>query len=250
MKPPALPPAISEQDALWDVPLQRPASPLSQTYIGAWFETLKGSPHYTHMSRTGIFTSSAAQQTYEMFGDIEHHTFQTWWLERGSERFGCGEIELSPDCLVRYRAETERISVSFNVIGPACSSSFRLLDAIGQARSFCSGLLSKRPAIWPFFRSRVTPSSIYRSLDVVKACNSMGRLGKVRLYEIGERLNLNRSATCLPSDRGSEMSEKHVTMGKLVSSERRRGIALTWNAARGIFPSYLGSDEKEKARDR
>jgi len=34
------------------------------------------------------------------------------------------------------------------------------------------------------------------------------------------------------------LADKHAAMGKLVSAERRRGLTLTLNAARGIFPSY------------
>jgi hypothetical protein len=211
---------------------------LRQSYLGAWFETLKHSAHYTQMSRTGLFQTEAGYQTYLLFGPVESLNFEQWWLDRGRQTFGRGEFPLTPDCLVQYQAEQDVFKLTFCYSARAYAGSSRLHGAFELARCACGRLLSAQPVIWPFFKSRVSPAAVFRSLDVVRACVSVGRQGRVKLYEIGERLNLNRSATGQPGDRGLVLSDKHVAMGKLVSAERRRGLMLTMNAARGIFPSY------------
>ena len=53
------------------------------TFYEAWFETLKSSPWYKSMGKSQHFGSEAAERTWELFGDLEHLTFEQWWLERG-----------------------------------------------------------------------------------------------------------------------------------------------------------------------
>lgn len=211
---------------------------LGHSYLGAWFETLKQSAHYTQMSRTGLFQTEASYQTYLLFGTVEGLAFEQWWTVRGRQTFGHGEFPLTPDCLVQYQAEQDAFKLTFCYSAQTYAASSRLFDAIEIARCACGKMLSLRPVIWPFFKSRVSPAAVFRSLDVVQACGAAGRLGRVKLYEIGERLNLSRAATGLPGDGGLVLADKHAAMGKLVSAERKRGLALTLNAARGIFPSF------------
>ncbi len=212
--------------------------PIGQSYLGAWFEALKQSIHYTQMSRTGLFPTEASYQTHLLFGMVEGLTFEQWWIARGRQTFGYGEFPLTPDCLVQYRAEQDAFRLTFCYSAQVYPASSRLSGALELARCACSKVLSAQPVIWPFFKSRISPAAVFRSLDVVRACISAGRQSRVKLYEIGERLNLSRAATSQPGDRGLVLSDKHVAMGKLVSAERRRGLILTLNAARGIFPSY------------
>jgi hypothetical protein len=214
------------------------SSPLSLSYLGAWFEALKASAHYTQMCRTGLICSEAAQKTYELFGSLEGVTFEDWWIARGAQSFGQGDIELSPGCALHYRAGQEQLSLSFTFTGPACVSSLRVVSGLERARFVCNGLLSKRPVIWPLFVSRVTPAAIFRSLDVARACNTLGRAGRLKLYEVGEKLGLSRAATCCPGEAGISRLDKHAAMGKLVSTERMRGVAVALNAANGVFPSF------------
>ena len=211
---------------------------LRQSYLGAWFHTLKQSAHYTQMARTGMFHSQAGYETYLLFGAIEDLGFEQWWVLRGRSSFGSGEFPLNPGCLVQYQAEQDAFRLSFCDSAQAYAASSRLLDALALARNACTRVLSLKPVIWPFFQSRVSPAAVFRSLDVVEACSAVGRRGQLKLYEIGERLNLSRAATGLSGDGGLVLADKHAAMGKLVSAERRRGLALTLNAARGIFPSY------------
>lgn len=211
---------------------------LRQSYLGAWFQTLKQSAHYTQMARTGLFPSQAAADTYLLFGTIEDLGFEQWWVLRGSASFGRGEFALNSGCLVRYQAEQDAFRVSFCFATQAYPAGSRFMDALALARCACTKVLSFRPVTWPFFSSRVSAAAVFRSLEVVQACSAVGRRGQVKLYEIGERLNLSRAATGLSSDGGLVLADKHAAMGKLVSAERRRGLALTLNAARGVFPSY------------
>lgn len=188
--------------------------PLRHSYLGAWFETLKQSIHYTQMSRTGLFPSKAAYETYSLFGVVEGLTFEQWWIAQGRQSFGQGEFALTPDCLVQYQAEQDAFRLSFCYSAQAFAASSRLLDALALARSACTKVLSLRPMIWPFFQSRDSPAAVFRSLNVVDACNAVGRRGQLKLYEIGERLNLNRAVTGQPGDLGLVLADKHVAMGK------------------------------------
>lgn len=211
---------------------------LAQSYLGAWFETLKQSAHYTQISRTGLFGTEAAAETYRLFGPVEHLTFDQWWVIRGRQAFGAGEFAVTRDCLVQYQAEQDNFRLTFHYSARAYGNSSRLLDALELARCACGKLLSLRPVVWPFFRCRVSPAAVLRSLDVLRACDAASRQGRVRLYEIGERLKLNRAAAALPGDGGVLLADKHTAMSKLVCAERRRGALLSGNAALGLFPSF------------
>lgn len=215
---------------------------LRQSYLGAWFYTLKQSAHYTQMARTGMFHSQAGYETYLLFGTIEDLCFEQWWVLRGCASFGKGEFALNPGCLVQYQAEQDALKVSFCFTTQAYAAGSRLMDALALARCACTKVLSFRPVTWPFFTSRVSAAAVFRSLDVVHACSAVGRRGQIKLYEIGERLKLSSAVIGQPGDRGLVLADKHAAMSKLVSAERRRGLALTSNAARGVFPSYSVCD--------
>jgi hypothetical protein len=215
---------------------------LRQSYLGAWFQTLKQSAHYTQMARTGMFPSQAGYETYLLFGAIEDLSFEQWWVLRGRSSFGSGEFPLNPGCLVQYKAEQDAFRVSFCFTTQAYAAGSRLMDALALARCACTKVLSFRPVTWPFFTSRVSAAAVFRSLDVVHACSAVGRCGQIKLYEIGERLKLSSAVIGQPGDRGLVLADKHAAMSKLVSAERRRGLALTSNAARGVFPSYSVCD--------
>ncbi len=140
---------------------------LEHSYLGAWFETLKQSAHYTQMSRTGLFQTEASYQTYLLFGTVEDLAFEQWWTVRGRQTFGHGEFPLTPDCLVQYQAEQDAFKLTFCYSAQTYAASFRLFDALEIARCACGKMLSLRPVIWPFFKSRVSPAAVFRSLDVV-----------------------------------------------------------------------------------
>ncbi len=207
-------------------------------YLGAWFETLKHSPHYTQMCRSGLFNSAASLKTYEMFGAVEDLTFAQWWICKGLDEFGCGCVELGDGYEITYQSIgfDTKVSISFPLARPASAIRFEGL-AFAVSNKF-RGLLSDRPAIWPFFRSKVSPYAIGRSLQVVRACQRFASNGKFKMWEIGEQLNLKRASTGQPGDWRIDLIDKHIDMGKLVSAENKRGITLAFNASQGFFPSF------------
>ena len=147
---------------------------------------------------------------------------------------------------MRYQAEQAALKVSLCFTAQAYVAGSRFMDAVALARCACSKVLSFRPVTWPFFTSRVSAAAVFRSLDVVQACGAVGRRGQLKLYEIGERVKLSSAVIGQPGDRGLVLADKHAAMGKLVSAERRRGLALSLNAALGVFPSYANSKEPDK----
>lgn len=190
------------------------------------------------MGRTGMFPSKASFETFALFGAVEALSFDQWWNHKGRQSFGLGEFSLTPDCLVQYQAEQENFKLSFSFSAQTYPGHHGFARTIDLARSACTQMLSMKPVLWPFFKSRISPAAIFRSLYVFEACSAVGRRGQFKLYEIGERLKLSRAVSGQPGDGGLVLADKRVAMGKLVSSERKRGLALTLNAASGIFPSY------------
>jgi hypothetical protein len=208
------------------------------SYLGAWFETLKHSPHYAQMCRSGIFNSAASFKTYEMFGAVEDLTFEQWWACKGLDEFGCGCIYLENGYEITYQSIglNTKVSISFPLAQQVRAIGFDGL-ALAISNKF-RGLLSDRPAIWPFFKSKVSPFAIGRSLQVVRACQRFAATGKFRMWEIGEQLNLKRASTGQPGDWRIDLTDKHIDMGKLVSAENKRGMTLAFNASQGFFPSF------------
>jgi hypothetical protein len=57
------------------------------TMYETWYRCLKLSPYTAQALATGTWRSDEQKQTYERFGDLQHTTFDTWWLDRGYELF-------------------------------------------------------------------------------------------------------------------------------------------------------------------
>ena len=207
-------------------------------YLGGWFEALKHSPHYTQMCRSGLFNSDASFRTYEMFGSVEDLTFDQWWLTKGVVEFGTGCIELADGVVISYQANGFDLHVNLNLpVGKHWKAiGFEGL-ALATSNKF-RGLLSDNPTAWPFFKAKISPFAIGKSLQVVKACQSFAKAGKFKMWEIGEQLYLKKSSIGQPTDWRIDLTDKHIDMGKLVSSENKRGMILALNASQGIFPSF------------
>ena len=165
-------------------------------------------------------------------------TFEQWWACKGIEEFGCGCVELGDGYEITYQSIgfDTKITISLPLAQPTRAMRFEGL-AFAVSNKF-RGLLSDRPAIWPFFRSKVSPYAIGRSLQVVRACQRFASNGKFKMWEIGEQLNLKRASTGQPGDWRIDLTDKHIDMGKLVSAENKRGITLAFNASQGFFPSF------------
>jgi hypothetical protein len=205
-------------------------------YLGAWFEALKLSPHYVQMCRTGMFMSDASFKTYELFGALEDLSFEQWWALTGVGKLGCGCLELEPGLEVGYQSSCDEFKISVRNFSPKNVACLTFHDIAAVIDSSSCKLLSMNPMTWPFFKSRISAYSINKSLSVVKACQSVGKRDKVKMWEIGEQLNLKKSATCTKEDWRIDVADKHIQMGKLVSAENRRGMNLSFHASQGIFP--------------
>ena len=207
-------------------------------YLGGWFEALKHSPHYTQMCRSGLFNSDASFRTYEMFGSVEDLTFEQWWLCKGVEKFGSGCIELANGLVISYQSSGFDLKVNLNL---PINKHWRAIGFDGLALATSNkfrGLLSDNPVAWPFFKTKISPYAIGKSLQVVKACQTFAKTGKFKMWEIGEQLNLKRASTGQSCDWKIDLIDKHIDMGKLVSAENKRGMILALNASQGIFPSF------------
>ncbi len=205
-------------------------------YLGAWFEALKLSPHYVQMCRTGTFMSDASFKTYELFGALEDLSFEQWWIATGVRKLGCGCIELEPGLELNYQSSQDEFKISVRNFAPQNFSRLTFHDIAAVVDACSCDLLSINPAIWPFFKARISPYSINKSLSVFKACQCLGKKDKVKMWEIGEQLNLKKSATCNKNDWRIDVADKHIQMGKLVSAENKRGKNLSFHASQGIFP--------------
>jgi len=205
-------------------------------YLGAWFEALKLSPHYEQMCRTGIFMSDASFKTYELFGALEGLSFEQWWASTGSRKLGCGCLELQPGLEISYQSNWDEFKISVRNFSPKNVACFTFHDIAAVVDASSCNLLSMNPSAWPFFKARISPYSINKSLSVFRACRSVCKTDKIKMWEIGEQLNLKKSATCNKNDWRIDVSDKHIQMGKLVSAENKRGKNLSFHASQGIFP--------------
>lgn len=207
-------------------------------YLGGWFEALKHSPHYTQMCRSGLFNSDASFRTYEMFGPVEDLTFEQWWLSKGVDKFGSGCIELADGLVISYQSSGFDLKVNLNL---SVNKHWKAIGFEGLALATSNkfrGLLSDNPTAWPFFKAKISPFAIGKSLQVVKACQTFAKTGKFKMWEIGEQLNLKRASIGQSCDWKIDLIDKHIDMGKLVSAENKRGMILALNASQGIFPSF------------
>lgn len=205
-------------------------------YLGAWFEALKLSPHYVQICRTGMFTSDASFRTYELFGSLEDLSFEQWWALTGSRKLGCGCFEIEPGLEIAYQLSCDEFKISVRNFSPKNIARITFHDIASVIDASSCNLLSMNPTAWPFFKARISAYSINKALSVVKACQSVGKRDKFKMWEIGEQLNLKKSAICTKGDWRIDVADKHIQMGKLVSAENRRGKNLSFHASQGIFP--------------
>jgi hypothetical protein len=180
--------------------------------------------------------SDSSFKTYELFGALEDLSFEQWWAQTGLRKLGSGCLQLEPGLEIAYQSDWDEFKISVRNFSPknvACLT-FHEIAAVIDASS--SNFLSMNPIAWPFFKARISPYSINKSLSVFKACQCLGKTDKVKMWEIGEQLNLKKSATCNKNDWRIDVADKHIQMGKLVSAENKRGKNLSFHASQGIFP--------------
>jgi hypothetical protein len=170
------------------------------SYLGAWFEALKHSPHYMQTCRSGLFNSEASFKTYEMFGSVEDLNFEQWWASKGLDEFGYGCIKLEEGYEITYESIGSDLKVTLSL---PVSQPTKVIGIDGLALALNNkfrGLLSDKPVMWPFFKAKISPYAISKSLQVVKACQSFAKAGKFKMWEIGEQLNLKKASISQPGD--------------------------------------------------
>ncbi|WP_310613847.1 glycosyltransferase [Limnohabitans sp.] len=118
--------------------------------------------------------SDASFKTYELFGALEGLSFEQWWASTGSRKLGCGCLELQPGLEISYQSNWDEFKISvrnFSLKNVACFT-FHDIAAVVDASS-CN-LLSMNPIAWPFFKARISPYSINKSLSVLIGMRQLG----------------------------------------------------------------------------
>lgn len=212
------------------------------TYLEAWWRCLKFSKEFQQSSRTGIFTSKGAFETYRMFGSLEDMTFQEWWMSKGHFHFSESITTLQVTLFVkRKRVNAFSITVDAyqDISSQLASKEFGFWFSQICLLNEKSGLLSNAPLAWPIFKSRISYEAISHLLKIMEVHDQIIRNApNTRLWQIGEQMKLNPLALTKPSDYSTQISDKHKAMGQTVSNYLKKGRGLVDNACKGIFPSF------------
>lgn len=212
------------------------------SYLEAWFHCLKLSKEYVQNSRTGLFPSDKAYQTFSLFGCVEDCTFIEWWHEWGFEKFRVGLTSIRVRLVVSHQT---KMGYGFTLdVYPETTlnlASYEFGFWIDQIRRLneCGGLLSNAPMTWNIYKSRISFESIRLHLEVLNAYEQIIRGNpSTKLWRIGEQLHLNPKAMTRKRDSPKEQVEKHIVMGQTVSNFVKKGQGLVRNACYGIFPRF------------
>lgn len=212
------------------------------TYLEVWWRCLRVSKEFLQSSRSGIFKSDAAYNTYCMFGSLENMTFKEWWLAKGHLYFSESITSLQVSFLVN-RKDANAFSLTVdayqNVPIDLASKEFNFWLSQIYRLNAKDGLLSDAPLAWPIFQSRITCEAIAQLLTLVEVHDQIIRNAPgTKLWQIGEQMKLNPKAMPKNSDYPTLVSEKHKMMGQTVSNYLKKGKALVNNASNGCFPKF------------
>ena len=78
---------LSPEDRIYPKTPEESAKLAKGTMYEAWFDTLKVSPWYNKIAKTGEFPSDRARETWQHFGDLRQVSFTTWWKSTGFNIF-------------------------------------------------------------------------------------------------------------------------------------------------------------------
>ena len=177
-----------------------------------------------------------------MFGAVEDTTFQDWWMDKGHEYFSESITTLQVTLFVK-RQHVNAFEITVNAFQDVSSylagKEFGFWhDQICLLNSR-EGLLSDAPLSWPIFRSRISYQVISQLLNILEIHDQFVRNApSAKLWQMGEQLGLNPLAMPKHGDCPTDISDKHKTMGKTVSSYLRKGKCLIDNASNGVFPRF------------
>ncbi len=74
---------LSIEDRIFGYEPEKAAAKASGTLYEAWFDTLKASPWYQEIERTGRFRNAESEKTWHDFGPLQNINFENWWNQRG-----------------------------------------------------------------------------------------------------------------------------------------------------------------------
>lgn len=213
------------------------------TLYEAWFTALQLSPHMAAAIDTGEWPSDSAKETYKLFGDLRHTTFDRWWVERGHGLFAEQQAFRKVSVLgAKPNAADAASALSLEVplnVSPATLK-----------RQFDELLKQHHPHYRDFDRwkassahvrlesRRLTSVSVNLYLEVYRCWLSKGGFAgrEVHLFEIGEDLRLDPKNTVSRSDPPRFASAKHLKMSLLVSEYLEKAKNLVAHATEGRFP--------------
>ena len=207
------------------------------TMYETWYRCLKLSPYTVHALTTGTWRSDEQQQTYERFGDLQHTTFDSWWLDRGYELF-------------MEKGDFKRIDVQQH--GSSAGGADKLVLEIPLTVSpatlkeqFDDLLRQHHPEYKRFDRwkhssatgrlrsSKLTSVSLNLYVSVYE---QWSKNPEAALYDIGEQLSLNPRYVVKHGDLGGDVRDKHLQMALIVSEYLGKAKNLIAHASEGRFP--------------
>lgn len=207
------------------------------TMYETWYRCLKLSPYTTEALATGMWRSEDQRQTYELFGDLQDTTFDSWWLGRGYKLF-------------QEKGDFKRIDVQQQA--NATSATDRLVLEIPLTVSpstlkeqFDDLLRQHHPHYKKFDRwqhssangrlrsSKLTSVSLNLYVSVYEQWD---KNQEVALYEIGEQMSLNPRYVVKKQDLGADVRDKHLQMSLIVSEYLGKAKNLIAHASEGRFP--------------
>lgn len=211
------------------------------TLYHAWFEALQLSPFYSKGIDEGSWPSDWARETFEMFGDVRHVDFDTWWTQRGYKLFA------EQHAFRRVMVSNTTNENGRN--GPVLSLEIPLdVSPMTLKRQFDALLQEHHPHYKDFDRwkassalvklenKKLTSVSINLYLKVYRYWIESQARGGVQLYEIGEALNLDARHKVQRTDYPREASAKHLKMSLLVTEYLEKSKNLVAHATEGRFP--------------
>ena len=236
----------------------------------AFYDALLMSPSYrnaAYIAANGLNPSdyqlpadfSEVENTLQMFGDVIEKLFYDWWIDIAQHQFDL-EPPLEPQILLNlehYQQPTdeELEDVDKNVRTyikrdrPAQGNSAALVIAlpIWSDRASTIRLLTKALQSMPdlfkrkptkgkfaFVKNKIRYNTFKTAISVLKehAANP-----ELKLFEIGNRLNLSPSNWTDPQEGRALNGKKRELMEIITSRHLHRAYLFCENAARGRFPS-------------
>jgi hypothetical protein len=206
-----------------------------------WFNALKLSPFYRDSCRSKKFLSAAAQDTYDLFGDIRSLSFEDWWKKTGyaifSEEVAFRKVSVKSDRdPFSEKVNIVTVEIPLNVSPKLIKKQFEEILQKHHSHYKDYDRWKTSTAAAKLMSNKLTRVSLDLYLKVFERFLEKSKKGNVHLYEIGEELNLNPRLIVQSSDRRAEAAEKRIKMAATVSDPLEKAKNLVAYATEGVFP--------------